>query len=312
MQNPSLQKTAIAESVHLPIATSQAISVPISQIPSTSHQSAIVDSTHPHSTKAREQIGRSDDVFRFRSSPTRAKSRKSKRVNAKDDNKRERNMTKPSDPAKRSSNQDYDTWGKKSKAILDSGDEDVGDDVVFAPNPSSASQGDIAVEICKLCKAQFNEKKTLIRHIKNVHGADETYKQFDAQGVKRKTFASVEQTKNVKRQPQYLYKCSLCSFLFVKEISLHRHVKNVHGVEPQGEKRKLDNFACLLCSNVYKSQKALDNHTTSHQKSVKRSNNFPCTNCSEIFKSKKTLNNHLSSAHRQDVKNSNSNYDSWK
>ena len=335
---------------------SQPTSFPLGQDPSLAHLTVTADSTHlPTTTREEgpkiEPIERTDRVFRFSSNSAKTTGKRQKKV--KPVNKGRHKLAKTINLAKRGFNGKYNTWSKKSKSVLDSDDEsvvsesepspssyddisenwsvkseavlasedeDMGEDVVFMPKPTLLSHGDIAVEVCNLCNAEFNKKKNLVRHIRNVHGADENYKQFETQGVKRKTFASAEKPKNVKRKPQYLFRCPLCSFLFVKENALNRHVKNVHGadenmrqIEPQGVKRKLANFACSLCSNTYKSQKALDKHVASKQEhSIKQSSKFRCPTCSEILNSKKSLNNHLSTSHKKDVKNSKSNYDSWK
>lgn len=333
---------------------SQSTSFPVGQEPSLSHPSVTDDSTSsPTTTKEEraeiEPVGRTDGVFKFSSNSAKTKGKRGKKEKSR--NKVRRKFTKSIKLVKRGLNDNYEMWSKKSKSVLDSDDEDVvsrpsspsygdisenwsmkseavlagqdgdmGEDVVFIPKPTLQSYDDIAVEVCSLCNAEFNTKKNLVRHIRNVHGADENYKQFKTQGVKRKTFASAEKPKNVKRKPQYLYRCPLCSFLFVKESAFDRHVKNVHGadenmrqVEPQGVKRKLGKFACSLCSITYESQKALDKHVTSkHEQSVKHSSKFHCTICSKILNSKKSLNNHLSASHKKDVKNPQSKYDSWK
>ena len=336
------------------LTVSQPTSFPLGQDPSLSHQTVTAASNHlPTTTKGEgpeiEPVERTDGVFRFSSNSAKTTSKRQKKV--KSANQGRHKLTKTIKLPKRGFNQNYNTWSKKSKSVLHSDDEDVvsgpsppsyddisenwsvkseavlasededmGEDVVFIPKPTLQSYDDIAVEVCSLCNTQFNEKKNLIRHIRNVHGADENYKQFETQGTKRKTFASAEKPKIVKRKPQYLFRCPLCSFLFVKESALNRHIKNMHGadenmrqIEPQGVKRKLANIACSLCSNTYKSQKALDKHATSkHKQSTKSSSKFRCTICSEMLNSKKSLNNHLSSSHKKDVKNLKSNYDSWK
>jgi len=320
------------------IVTSQPNIIPESQNTSQLHQ-PVTDGDIQSATSEKGSAGRVNEVFRFSASSPKitVRRQKGKRVHEKE----RRKLVKPSETAKRVLNERYDSWSKRAKSEIDSDDyhgehevltkktrtvsvssqDDDDDDVVFVPRPATQSHDDIAVEICKLCNANFNEKKTLIRHVKHVHGADMNYNQFDSQGVKRKTMSSVETAKSAKKTPQYLYKCQLCTSLFVKENALDRHVKNYHGanknyeqIEAQGVKRKLNNFTCTLCVKSYKSQGALDKHVnlTHNMKMSKSNSNFQCKKCSKIFKSKKSLNNHSNSCHRQNDKTLRSNYERWK
>lgn len=140
--------------------------------------------------------------------------------------------------------------------------------VVSGAQANSFAHDGIAVRICELCNSEFNNKKSLIRHIKNIHNADAHYKQLDTTGVKRKTMSSKPtELSPSKKTPSYLHKCRLCDSLFVKENGLKRHIANVHNSDedyksrdPQGEKRKRDNLSCEFCSKIYKSVKSLNNH----------------------------------------------------
>lgn len=232
--------------------------------------------------------GRKDQVFKFTAMPLAKKNRK-KHMKPRiiipefirEDSKSVKRKTK------------YENWSKKSKSVLDSEDESMNDqdedEVLFMPLPSNTDKHeDIQKKICSLCGSDFNEQKTLDRHIRNVHGADSHYKQVEPQGVKRKTQASkIDESMSNKKQSPYLYKCKLCSAFFNKENSLERHVKNIHGAdknyhqdEAQGLKRKLESLSCEYCSKV--------------------------------FKTKKSLNNHLDKFHKSDLKHTKNDYDSWK
>ena len=144
---------------------------------------------------------------------------------------------------------------------------------------SNSNDDDISVLKCKLCPFIFNNKNSLIRHLKNVHYVSADYINNNPKGTKRKTNETNGNIKYSdsanKNKPSYLYKCKLCEFTFSKENALKRHEKNIHeiGNDKKGIKRKFPNpkispnstkksffYKCKLCSQSFSKQKILNRH----------------------------------------------------
>jgi hypothetical protein len=101
---------------------------------------------------------------------------------------------------------------------------------------------------CLLCTDHFDKYDRLIRHIKNIHEADENYVSNLMQGQKRKTDEAKlpERGKN-KSKPVKVFSCKFCDSSYTTKHSLNRHIRNIHDADPgyksslpQGEKRKRD------------------------------------------------------------------------
>jgi len=273
---------------------------------------------------------RRDEVFNFSARPTNPKQPEQVPEKSKRKGRKKGGDNESSVPAKRTADSTTaEIWSKKSKRGDSKGSE--GDSEIIIPNHETLDNYDdiaVAVEICSLCDAEFDRKSSLLRHIKNIHGADVNYSQIKTQGIKRKELASASEPspKALKKHKgeSFLHRCPLCTFVFVKEEALFRHVKNVHGADknmrqiaPQGQKRKLYNYSCFICSHVFKSQKDLDRHMTLSHKPANNGgkSKIPCQFCSKIFGSQKMLNNHLSLSHKHDVKKNGkevkANYKKW-
>lgn len=218
------------------------------------------------------QTGRSDEVFKFTAAatPGHVKRQKKRRVKVKPSN----TLFMPQVSKHAKDVEQYNSW-----ASPDENGDDSDTDVLFIPRPTTESYEDIAKISCKLCNTEFNKRGTLLRHVKNVHNANQNYEQNDVQGVKRKNFVGKTPNVQSKKFASNLYKCSLCTYIFAKESALFRHIKNVHEADknfrqlmPQGEKRKRGTFDCSLCSSSFNSRKSLNNHTDkSHHINVKKS-----------------------------------------
>lgn len=207
-----------------------------------------------------------NELFRFTAKGSAVRTKKPVTI------KKVKSVKRP-EPKARKREDSYTEWlkNKKKRGALGGDDEDEVSEsllVVSRAQANSFAHDGIAVRICELCNSEFNNKKSLIRHIKNIHNADAHYKQLDTTGVKRKTMSSKPtELSPSKKTPSYLHKCRLCDSLFVKENGLKRHIANVHNSDedyksrdPQGEKRKRDNLSCEFCSKIYKSVKSLNNH----------------------------------------------------
>lgn len=103
--------------------------------------------------------------------------------------------------------------------------------------------------LCELCNMNFQNNKNLERHVKNFHQANQKYESWLDHGKKRKVSEVYDSNKNSnprKKTAPYFYRCKLCNDSFSTEISLKRHIKNVHNANEnykskftQGQKRKL-------------------------------------------------------------------------
>ena len=191
---------------------------------------------------------------------------------------------------------EYDNWRGKQDIKMTS----VNDQDVIIPNIAEMSNSDdIAVKICKLCQTTFNTTPNLNRHLKNVHDCNPDYYYTLEQGKKRKLsdvkFKEFLGSPLKKKPTKFLYKCKLCNFTFTEEISLKRHMKNIHDtinqtyMLPQGVKRKRNDYLkCKICSSTFEKKSLYKKHITSHNNKIKTQNeNAPISS-----KKKKTSYDH--------------------
>lgn len=100
---------------------------------------------------------------------------------------------------------------------------------------------------CFLCTDSFDKYDRLVRHIKNIHQADENYVSNLVQGDKRKTDEAKLPEGGSKRKSKSRFSCQLCDTSYSTKHSLNRHIKQIHSADPnyksdlpQGDKRKRD------------------------------------------------------------------------
>ena len=102
--------------------------------------------------------------------------------------------------------------------------------------------------LCKLCDMSFTNKKSLERHIKNLHNSNKDYVSWLNKGTKRKiseSIGKVSENTQRKKVSKFFHKCKLCNTNFSRKDVLIRHIKNIHSANEnyisslqQGTKRK--------------------------------------------------------------------------
>jgi len=117
---------------------------------------------------------------------------------------------------------------------------------------------DIEERQCKYCNMVFSTKSNLKVHVQRTHEA-----------------ISVT--------------CHICGKVSKSELSLKRHIKNVHGNKNQSiEKRK-----CSYCNKVFSDDKNLSKHIHN----IHENNEVSCHFCGKTFKSKYYLTEHIKKVH---------------
>ncbi|KAL4231292.1 hypothetical protein ACF0H5_008872 [Mactra antiquata] len=142
------------------------------------------------------------------------------------------------------------------------------------PPDDSTSEESIA---CKFCGAEFFWKKSLIRHMKEVH-PDEVNAEGDAifdeiglqevQFPRRRVRRSI---KDVNSQEMVILKCPICPKTFIWEKSLKRHMVSAHKedceeTEMKGSAKEV--YKCPHCSQVSKYACSVRKHLERKHKSL--------------------------------------------
>ncbi|XP_071746728.1 uncharacterized protein [Lepeophtheirus salmonis] len=142
--------------------------------------------------------------------------------------------------------------------------------------------GNIAPQVCTICKKEFREKRSLDKHIKVVHGGEQSY----PCNYCPETFKTAIEQKNHVDSHVYQFECDICHLKFQKSESLNNHYKVHTGEKP---------FSCEICDKSFASEKVKRNHVLKHQGSLPHK----CEVCYMTFQSKAHLVKHESSHTRQ-------------
>ncbi|CAB4054974.1 KRAB [Lepeophtheirus salmonis] len=118
--------------------------------------------------------------------------------------------------------------------------------------------GNIAPQVCTICKKEFREKRSLDKHIKVVHGGEQSYP------------------------------CNYCPETFKTAIEQKNHVdSHVYQFDSYWRKKP---FSCEICDKSFASEKVKRNHVLKHQGSLPHK----CEVCYMTFQSKAHLVKHES------------------
>ena len=140
--------------------------------------------------------------------------------------------------------------------------------------------GDIVPEVCRYCKKEFREKRSLDKHVKAVHSSDKPYNCNHCS----KTFKTqVEQENHIQSHMRdYAHKCDKCQMTFQKQDELNTH-----------QRTHLDQktFVCDVCEKAFSTEKNMRQHAIKHQGELPHK----CEVCMMTFQSRSQLIRHATS-----------------
>ena len=146
---------------------------------------------------------------------------------------------------------------------------------------------------CSQCGERFRKKSNLLRHVQRVHEGKEK-KEIDFQKIYKCSICSSSFTRNIiltdhmttVHNIEY-HKCSKCDKRFRKKANLLGHVGRVH----EGKMKKKI-YKCPICSSTFTRNMSLTKHmTTIHNI------DYECTVCNVTFKTNPKLKRHLKIEH---------------
>lgn len=124
--------------------------------------------------------------------------------------------------------------------------------------------------ICKICNTKFKEKRYLLQHLRTFHK---------------------DNSKNLL--------CLYCNEIFTHRCQRLRHIRKIHPEvfeeNPKSSKISKDklNRSCNICSKVFKTEKFLQVHNSTHHKAQ----SHECSKCSKKFSFKQSLERHIKAIH---------------
>ena len=141
--------------------------------------------------------------------------------------------------------------------------------------------GDIIPEVCRYCKKEFREKRSLDKHIKAVHSSDRPYNCNHCSECFR---TQKEQEKHIQShmRDSFAHKCDKCQMSFQKQEELHTH---------QRTHLEQKTFVCDVCEKAFSSEKNMRAHAAKHQGELPHK----CEICSMTFQSRSQLIRHATS-----------------
>lgn len=163
---------------------------------------------------------------------------------------------------------------------------------------------------CDICSTQLSSKKSVIRHMNNIHLKIQKYKcnicttEFPNESLRKmhlmqihnvippkecpycdyRAFTKAHITRHIQRhRGDRRFKCSVCSFAFVTLYQLQTH-EAVHSDER--------NFECNECLKRFKTKKSLGAHKKSHLPYE-----YECEVCSRSFLTNQMMRIHVTKSH---------------
>ena len=167
------------------------------------------------------------------------------------------------------------------------------------------------------CQKSFTVKRSLKRHIRNVHDiegklackiCDMCFENNDLYSEHIKIHETIpcdlcgkliskrgfKEHKNSIHDRIRNHKCELCEKDFYNIFHLKGHLKNVHDVVKEDEKS--EDFKCLSCKKIFKYKSSLNLHIKTLHMKIK---NYKCEVCDETFSQKHHLNGHQIAIHNK-------------
>uniref|UniRef100_H2Z1L6 C2H2-type domain-containing protein n=1 Tax=Ciona savignyi TaxID=51511 RepID=H2Z1L6_CIOSA len=172
--------------------------------------------------------------------------------------------------------------------------------------------------LCTICKREFTQESSLMRHIKNVHQHEKQYicqicgKCFGQDGGLKshmrvhhgdneckdcnKNFSDLTSFRRHRRfmhhdYPTRTIACKMCDKKFSTEYTLQKHVKCIH--------EKKISFVCETCGKNFAYKNSLRMHMAVHTKSKdsRRKKKFKCEICGKEMWTLISLRDHISAVH---------------
>ena len=141
--------------------------------------------------------------------------------------------------------------------------------------------GDIVPEVCRYCKKEFREKRSLDKHIKAIHSSDRPY---NCNHCSECFKTANEQQRHIQShmRDSFAHKCDKCQMTFQKQEELHTH-----------QRTHLDQktYVCDVCEKAFSSEKNMRAHAVKHQGELPHK----CEICSMTFQSRSQLIRHATS-----------------
>ena len=144
--------------------------------------------------------------------------------------------------------------------------------------------GDIEPEVCPYCKKEFREKRSLDKHIRQIHEAERPY---PCEHCTESFRNQIELKNHINRHlKDYPFKCDVCSMTFQKQEALTTHYRLHTGEKP---------FTCPYCDKKFTSEKNKRVHVLRHQGLL----SHKCDYCDMTFQSRSHLLKHATSHNRK-------------
>ncbi|XP_023943300.2 zinc finger protein 91 [Bicyclus anynana] len=138
---------------------------------------------------------------------------------------------------------------------------------------------------CDICKRRMNSMEKLVSH-KKYH--EVRYKCSECGMTRLNRMTIKDHYKAMHLNDTLQHKCSLCNKLFNRQVSLKKHMANVH--------RRRERLDCKYCTKTFASKDGLNNHTMLKHPTQLSERSFKhniCEECGEAFKSPSQLKYHV-------------------
>ena len=134
---------------------------------------------------------------------------------------------------------------------------------------------------CEVCEEQFDSKKEILQHRKDVHN-----KVYQCEVCMDLFIAREHLTRHViqvhleKDETKLHHSCEVCGYSTPSVTALKEHINALHI-----QKRK---YKCNICDFAAKTKDTLNDHMKTHD----GFRHFPCEHCGQVLKSARNLRNH--------------------
>ena len=140
---------------------------------------------------------------------------------------------------------------------------------------------------CSICSSSFTRNMILTNHMTTVHNIDyhscpECDKRFRKKSNLLGHIGRVHEGKMKKK----IYKCSICSSTFTRNMSLTNHMTTIHNID----------YECTVCNLTFKTNPQLKRHLKLEH-NVQKS--FECSTCNATFSVRSSLKKHIATVHEK-------------